>query len=213
MTSAPQTANPEDPLVEAADRLAASKIGALPVVERGALVGLVTVTDVLAAQVRSAMQPAPRSRATAADAMTRDPITIRSDDSLARAAAKMASANVRHLPVLDDSGALVGMLSERDFRAAIGDPLRLIKPLETEVVERLRVRDAMFCPAITVSQDKPVSQLAMFFADHRIGALAVIDGRGKLVGIVSYVDVLRVLGGDMRARGATSRGSTVHSEV
>lgn len=55
MIAPPQTAGPEDSLTEAAGRLAASRIGALPIVERGTLVGLVTVTDVLEAEVARAM--------------------------------------------------------------------------------------------------------------------------------------------------------------
>ena len=55
MTPSPQTAGPDDSLTEIAGRLAASKIGAIPVVERGALIGLVTVTDVLEAEVSQAM--------------------------------------------------------------------------------------------------------------------------------------------------------------
>jgi acetoin utilization protein AcuB len=50
-----QTAGPDDSLTEIAGRLADSRIGALPIVERGALLGLVTVTDVLEAEVREAM--------------------------------------------------------------------------------------------------------------------------------------------------------------
>src|SRR5512139_3679331 len=55
MTAAVQWANPDDSLTEVAGRLADSRIGALPIVERGHLVGMVTVTDVLAAEVREAM--------------------------------------------------------------------------------------------------------------------------------------------------------------
>jgi acetoin utilization protein AcuB len=55
MTPSPQTAGPDDSLTEIAGLLAASKIGAMPVVERGALIGLVTVTDVLEAEVSQAM--------------------------------------------------------------------------------------------------------------------------------------------------------------
>lgn len=51
-----QTAGPADSLSEAAGRLAAARIGALPIVELGRLVGLVTVTDVLAAEVTAAMR-------------------------------------------------------------------------------------------------------------------------------------------------------------
>jgi acetoin utilization protein AcuB len=56
MVAPPQTAGPDDSLTEIAGRLAAAKIGAMPVVERGALIGFVTVTDVLAAEVAEAMR-------------------------------------------------------------------------------------------------------------------------------------------------------------
>jgi acetoin utilization protein AcuB len=55
MVAQPQTAGPDDSLTEVAGRLAAAKIGAMPIVERGALLGLVTVTDVLEAEVATAM--------------------------------------------------------------------------------------------------------------------------------------------------------------
>jgi len=55
MIAAVQTAGPDDSLTEVAGRLADSRIGALPIVERGALVGLVTVTNILQAEVRDAM--------------------------------------------------------------------------------------------------------------------------------------------------------------
>jgi CBS domain-containing protein len=56
MRSPAQTAGPEDSLTEAAGRMAASKIGSLPIVEHGHLIGLVTVTDVLSAEVDEAVR-------------------------------------------------------------------------------------------------------------------------------------------------------------
>lgn len=55
MTATVQTVGPDDSLTEVAGRLADSRIGALPVVERGSLLGLITVIDVLEAEVREAM--------------------------------------------------------------------------------------------------------------------------------------------------------------
>jgi CBS domain-containing protein len=55
MIASVQTAGPDDSLTEIAGRLADSRIGALPIVERGVLRGLVTITDVLHAEVREAM--------------------------------------------------------------------------------------------------------------------------------------------------------------
>ena len=56
MVSPVQIANPEGSLTELAARLATSKIGAMPIVECGKVVGIVTTTDVLEAEVRAAMQ-------------------------------------------------------------------------------------------------------------------------------------------------------------
>lgn len=55
MIASVQTAAPDDSLTEVAGRMANSRIGALPIVERGTLLGLITVTDVLEAEVREAM--------------------------------------------------------------------------------------------------------------------------------------------------------------
>jgi CBS-domain-containing membrane protein len=64
------TAGPDESLTEVAGRLAEGKLGALPVVDHGKLVGLVTISDVLDAEVPVAMGPSSSSQATAADAMS-----------------------------------------------------------------------------------------------------------------------------------------------
>jgi CBS domain-containing protein len=57
-------------------------------------------------------------------------------------------------------------------------------------VQRLR---GLARPAFTVPADTPVGQVASYFIDRRIGAIPVVDADDRLVGIVSYVDVLRAL--------------------
>ncbi len=192
MTPAPQFAHPEDSLTEVAGRMASARIGALPVVEEGTLVGLVTTTDVLAGEVQSAMAvSAPRSRAIARDAMTPAPLTVLATDRLIDAARIMVTRRIRHLPVLDEHARPVGILSERDVRAAIGDPAAAIA--ERSRFLGLQVSQAMSEPSICVREDEPVSRLARLFADARIGALLVVDPSGALVGLISYVDIVRIL--------------------
>ncbi|HEY5923526.1 MAG TPA: CBS domain-containing protein [Kofleriaceae bacterium] len=191
MTAPAQTAGPDDSLTEVAGRMALAKIGALPVVERGALLGLVTVTDVLDAEVRTAMAPAPKTLATVADAMTPFPVTAAPETAIADAVALMIDHHVRHLPVVDTTRTVVGMLSERDVRSAIGDPVQYVELRRSTV--GLHVRDVMTAPAISVSFDQPLLEVAKVFADIRIGALPVLDKFGALVGILSYVDALRLL--------------------
>lgn len=194
MRAPAQTAGPEDSLNEVAGRMAAYKIGAMPIAERGKVLGIVTVTDVLDAEVRQAMVPAPASVATAADAMTPFPLTVRAEAPLAEAVAVMISHHVRHLPVINAQSAIVGVLSELDVRTAIGDPVEYLDVFHRASM-KYRVQDVMSAPAICVLFDKPLRDIARSFADTRVGALPVVDKFGALIGIVSYVDALRALAG------------------
>lgn len=185
-----QTAAPDDSLTEVAGRMAVAKIGAMPVVEQGKLLGLCTVSDVLEAEVRSAMGPI--KVATAADVMTPLPIQVRPEMMLVDAVGIMVERHVRHLPVVDHMSSIVGMLSELEVRTAVGDPLEYLRPGGRS--ERwLRVEQVMSRAVIAVPFDRPLVSLAKQFADNRISAVPVIDKFGALIGIVSYVDLLRGL--------------------
>ncbi len=178
---------PDEAVAVAAERLARCRADALPVVEGGYLVGQVTARELL--DVDRAAQP-PHELATAADVMADPAVMITPSDSLLVAAGLMAEHQLRHLPVIE-GGVVVGMLSDRDIRTVIGDPLRFVATPER--LSRVNVRDAMTGPAITVAPSTPLTELAAKFADQKIGALPVIDRERTLLGIVSYVDVLRAL--------------------
>jgi acetoin utilization protein AcuB len=193
MRAPAQTAAPDDSLTEIAGRMALAKIGAMPVVERGKLLGIATITDVLDAEVRSAMSPSPATLATAADVMTPWPLTVHPETLLADAVATMVGHHIRHLPVIDSTSSVIGMLSERDVRAAIGDPVQYLAVHRHAPTAQLHVKDVMTRPIIAVPFDTPLGELAGRFADERIGAVPVIDKFGALIGIVSYVDALHVL--------------------
>jgi acetoin utilization protein AcuB len=193
MQATPQTAGPDDSLTEIAGRMAAAKIGALPIVEGGKLLAIVTVPDVLAGEVRSAMgQAAKGPVATAADVMTPWPITTRPDVPLGDAVAVMADRHVRHLPVVDAGSAIVGMLSESDVRTAVGSPLDYIRRHSGFEIA-YRVQDVMTRSVVIVPLDRPLAEVARQFADERLTAVPVVDNFAALVGIISYVDVLRAL--------------------
>lgn len=185
MRSPPATIGPDEPLAAAATRMGADRLGALAVIERGELIGVVTAGDVLSAEV-----PKPSPLATAAEAMTPWPVTVEPDAPLALAIARMTQRHVRHLPVIDARCTVVGMVSERDVRTAIGDPVQY---LELRAHSPYRVRDVMSAPAIAVPFDRPLVEIARLFADRKLGAVPVMDRFGALIGIVSYVDVLRAL--------------------
>ena len=179
MHESPQTAAPESSLTEAAARLAQSQIGCLPVTEQGKLVGLVTRTDVLSAEVRASMEDV-STHLTAADIMTSDPLTANPDDQLADVARIMSRAGFRHLPVVNEEGKAVGILSDRDVHAV---------PREL----KLTVKDAMSRPPLRVWADENCGAVANLFVRFRASALLVTTKDDLLLGIISYIDLLDCL--------------------
>ncbi len=117
-------------------------------------------------------------RQSAADVMTAYPHTIGPDAPLAQAAELMHKHHVRHLPVVDATASIVGMLSDRDVRTAHGSPQQ-------------RVEDVMSYPAIVVPFDTSLVEIAKRLVSGRVGALPVTDKFGAVIGIVSYIDALR----------------------
>lgn len=183
----------------------AAGIGCLPVVERGRLVGILTRSDLLSHGVAGAVETSPPVAPAVARLMVPKPVTAAADDLVLDAAARMANRGVRHLPVIDGDGRVVGMFSERDLRAAIGNPMRAVDTKATATRARsLRVQDVMSRPAITVSADTPMPHVAALFIDRGVGAIPVVDEDDRLVGIVSYVDLLRTLSEPRRPIGATT---------
>jgi CBS domain-containing protein len=104
------TADADEPLADAADRMRWYAVGALPVYERHQLVGIVTERD-LVGVVADGVDPAATPVRVC---MTPQPVTVAPDDDLADAARVMAELGVRHLPVVEGRR-LVGMLSVRDL--------------------------------------------------------------------------------------------------
>ena len=112
--------------VRAACRLLAEKrIGAMLVVESNKIVGIFTERDALNKVLATGVDP---DTTTLAQVMVSNPMTIRSDKPLGFALAMMADGGFRHVPVVDDNGAPLGMASARD---ALGqDMLELEKEMK-----------------------------------------------------------------------------------
>jgi CBS domain-containing protein len=113
MTKRVDSVSPSQPLVDAAKRMRDDDIGALPVIEDGKLVGMITDRDIV---VRAVAEKVELARARVRDAMsTTNVIHCRRDDTVEEASRKMAEAQVRRLPVLDDHEHVVGIVSLADL--------------------------------------------------------------------------------------------------
>lgn len=131
----------------------------------------------------------------AKDVMTERPCTAHANTTLYDAMHAMWEQGFRHLPVVED-GTLVGMLSERDLR---GESLSLLEePERARVQLRQAVSARMVGDVLSVDPETGLGEVIDLLLEHRIGALPVVDAMdGELVGIVSYVDVLRALRGSL----------------
>jgi acetoin utilization protein AcuB len=116
------------------------------------------------------------------------------NDSAGDAIEALQSMDVRHLPVVDDQGELVGMISDRD----LGSWTRQFSEGEDArrnilTLSAVRVANIMSSDAARVDTDADVSEIVESMLERKVGALPVVDDQGRVVGIVSYVDLLRVI--------------------
>jgi CBS-domain-containing membrane protein len=129
---------------------------------------------------------------TAYDVMTEDPATISVTATVGEAVRLLQALDVRHLPVVDDEGALVGMLSDRDLRGLsfpemIGE--EYLGSIQTAL--DAPVSSVMSSDVVAVEIEDDVAVIVELMLDRKIGAVPVVDLDDTLVGIVSYVDLLR----------------------
>jgi acetoin utilization protein AcuB len=124
--------------------------------------------------------------------MTRDPIVIYDNTSIYEAIKIMRDNKVRRLPVLNDKGALVGIVSERDLLYASPSPATSLSIDELHyLMSRITVADVMTTEVITVTEDTPLEEAARIMADNKIGSLPV-ERKGDLVGIITETDLFKI---------------------
>jgi acetoin utilization protein AcuB len=125
--------------------------------------------------------------------MTRDTATIEVSESAHAAIGKMLARKIRHLPVLDASGALVGIVTDRDLRHYLFTPGvfgRIGKDPVDTLLKSATVKQLMSSPAVSVDAGEDLEAAARLMIERKIGSLPVVDGR-RVVGIVTETDLLR----------------------
>jgi CBS domain-containing protein len=108
------TVAPEDTLGEVAERMSAVNVGAVVVKDYGRLIGILTERDMLKAMAARVHTSDARVR----EWMTEDPLTASAEMDVEEAARVMLEHNFRHLPIVDETGGVVGLVSLRRVVAA-----------------------------------------------------------------------------------------------
>lgn len=177
----------------AAARMIEQRIGALPVLGGGRLVGIITETNLVSAFRDLCRDPANSDRLDASvDEVMHSPVVALSpEDSLDDAVAQCHDWRIRHLPVLRDEE-LVGIVSDRDIRLALGRALVADAQAQRDGrlhVDGTKVGDIMSADVITIEPGDMLSECVPLMLGHRVSALPVsVDG--MLLGIVTRTDIL-----------------------
>ncbi|MFZ0242080.1 MAG: CBS and ACT domain-containing protein [Desulfobacterales bacterium] len=125
--------------------------------------------------------------------MTQKVITTVPEADVFDAYEKMSRNRVRHLPVIDTDGRLVGIVTDRDIRSALPYTMfkTSIRKPEAEKVKDLKVEDIMTVAPKTIGPHNTIQDALMLIQELKVGALPVVDKEGKLTGIISVRDLLR----------------------
>ncbi len=150
---------------------------------------------------------------TVADVMSRDPILVRTDTPLKEAIQILAERRISGLPVVDENGKLVGVLSETDlmwqetgatppaYIMFLDSVIYLQNPgtYERELHKALgqTVGEVMTSDAITIAPDKFLREAAALMHERNVRRLPVIDQSEQVIGILTRGDIVRAMAAEM----------------
>ena len=127
------------------------------------------------------------------DWMTKKVITVDAHTTLPDAHRLMHNNKIRRLPVLD-KGKLAGIVTRSDIREASPSDATTLSVWELHyLLSKLEVRGIMTPDPITIRSNATIKEAAAQMYTHKIGGLPVVDGDGKLVGIITESDIFRIL--------------------
>lgn len=211
MKKNPISVDSKTPVSKAAEIFFKERIHRLPVTEDGKLVGIITPTDLMDS-VRAL-----NSKITAEEAIHTTCVTAWEHDPLSYAIPAMRVSDVPAVPVLDEKGKLVGILTDRDlFSDQSEDPeamralgiedaslagYRNVLPLfytatDKYLDQKKEVSDFMVRDPITVYKKTSISEVARIMKANDFGQIPVRGSKDELIGMVYDVDILMALTGN-----------------
>lgn len=116
------------------------------------------------------------------DIMTREPRTVRPEDNLSEATWRLWNGDCGVLPVVDGDGKAIGMITDRDIAIA--------EAMKNRAASSILVREVISDRVFTCGPDDDVKNALQTMRQQRVRRLPVVDGDGKLAGLLSLNDVV-----------------------
>jgi len=123
------------------------------------------------------------------DVMTKDPLTATPNETIGQADELMNANKIRQLPVVQ-ARELVGIVTDRDIRSFLSGSL-LESPEAREKALNTKIGELMTTDPVTVSPEDDLQEAVELLIEEKFGGIPVVEESEGLVGIVTYVDVLR----------------------
>jgi acetoin utilization protein AcuB len=145
--------------------------------------------------------------------MTKEPLVVSAKTSVEVALRTMREHRMRHLPVVNKDGQLMGIVTQTDLLQASPSPATSLSVWEINfLLAKMQVRDAMTTKVIVVEEECPLEEAALVMAEHKIGCLPVVHGQ-RLVGIITETDLFNLFTEQLGARSTGVRLTLVIRDV
>ncbi|ADU61181.1 MAG: CBS and ACT domain-containing protein [Pseudodesulfovibrio sp.] len=126
--------------------------------------------------------------------MTENVVTITPERSMMKASKLMKDHGISRLPVVDESGRIAGIVSDRDIKDASPSKATTLDMHELYyLLSEVKIKDIMTKKVTTIRDDETVEKAAVLMLEGNFGGLPVVDGDGKVVGIITDTDIFKVL--------------------
>jgi acetoin utilization protein AcuB len=144
------------------------------------------------------------------DRMSKHPLTIGAKESVSDTHRYMQEQRIRHLPVVDKAGHMVGLVAEEDLLKAEPSSATSLSIWEIHsLLTKVKVESVMVRDVITTTEDTPIEEAAHLMLEHKIGCLPVLRDE-QLVGIITESDLFRTF---MELFAARHRGLRITMEI
>ncbi len=185
------TVTPDATILHATRSMLENKINALPVLENGKLIGILTSSDLLRFIIK--MYQTLDKKIFVTDYMTDDVVTITRDTTLLEAHTLMGAKHIRSLPIIED-GKIIALVTRTDLMSS--DPSRPVMQSSSETSTKVLaqpVEKVMVSNVITIASTAELTEAARIMLEKKIHSLPVVDEKQQMLGIITESDLFLML--------------------